>query len=252
MTSNSKLNVTATLNTLLNASKNWEDNSRKTSNATLYSILADCLRFYEDMLADVKARKELNTELDAAKITYTAATDLVTKIVRYVFRTEAKRVFVYVRVLKIAHEQKIAPLDFAAWVEKHDGIDAISRLPKGGVSPAAQKQSDKSYAEERLAKSTAVLPNLKLPADYLPSHNAAHDYCAAILRKERDGTVSIVYAVNNEAILSSMLVLAGRKLRSAAEVQSKRTAEQQQAAAIEVIAREAIAQLRGEVPAAAA
>ena len=68
MLSNSKLNVTATLDTLLNASKNWEQNSRKTSNDMLYAILADCLRFYEDLLADVKARKKLNTALAAANI----------------------------------------------------------------------------------------------------------------------------------------------------------------------------------------
>jgi hypothetical protein len=252
MLSNSKLNVTATLDTLLNASKNWEQNSRKTSNDTLYAILADCLRFYEDLLADVKARKKLNSALAEANITVTAGTDLTTKIARYVFRTEAKRAYVYARVLSVAHEQKIEPVNFVNWVNAHDGIDAISKKPKNGVTFKQQKASDKDFAEIALAKLQPTAEPLKLPADYTPSTKSAHAFTAAILRHERDGSISIVYGVNNEAIVSTMLAFAGRTLRKSVEEQQKKTVAQQQAAAIEAITREAIAQLRGEAQPAAA
>ena len=252
MLSNSKLNVTATLDTLLNASKNWEENSRNVSNATLYGILTDCLRFYEDLLADVKARKELNTALSIAKITFTASTDLATKIVRYVFRTEAKRAYVYSRVLKLAHEQKVAPLDFTTWVTAHDGIDAITKAPKNGVSPAKQNEADRNYAEAELAKRLPATPCLTLPTDYLPNKNAAHSYSAAILRKERDGTISVVYAVNNESLVASLLAFAGRSIRKSDEAKSKKAADVLRAAAIEEIASEAIAQLRSEAAPVAA
>ena len=77
----------------------WELGALKFSNVELIALLADCLGFYLHLIKFDDARKKFLAIYKEANLQSTKGTELMTKIVRYVFGDKAaKRTFAYAKV----------------------------------------------------------------------------------------------------------------------------------------------------------
>ena len=200
------------LNDLTAQRAEWEKGAFKTSNDQLYAILGRCLDIYTLMKDDMPQRKNLNDELRNAGIKFTSATNLATKIVRYVFRNDRARSFAYARTIMAAADAKIDGMELPKWVRAGGGVEDIRRAHKGGISPAQLARQHVDIATAKLASTNALTEPFKAPAELQPSPEAVHRFSLALVRKNNDGTSSIVYGSYNEAIIMKVLAAAGKSL----------------------------------------
>jgi hypothetical protein len=213
------------LNDLTVQRADWEKGAFKTSNDQLYVILGRCLDIYTQMKDDLPQRKNLNDELRSAGIKFTNATNLATKIVRYVFRNDRTRSFSYARTIMAAVDAKIDGMKLPKWIREGGGVEDIRRANKVGISPAQLARQHAEVATSELAKQKALVEAFKAPAELQPSGEAAHRFSLALVRKNSDGTSSIVYGSDNEALIVKMLTAAGKhfvaKKSQEAEIKKK-------------------------------
>jgi hypothetical protein len=198
------------LNDLTLQRSEWEKGAFKNSNDQLYVILGRCLDIYTQMKDDLPQRKNLNDELRSAGIKFTNATNLATKIVRYVFRNDRTRSFSYARTIMAAADAKIDGMELPKWVRAGGGVEDIRRARKDGISPAQLARQHAEVATAELAKQKALVDAFKAPAELQPNTEATHTFSVALIRKNSDGTSSIVYGSDNEALIVKMLTAAGK------------------------------------------
>jgi hypothetical protein len=213
------------LNDLTIQRAEWEKGAFKTSNDQLYTILGRCLDIYYQMKDDMPQRKNLNDELRSAGVKFTNATNLATKIVRYVFRNDRTRSFSYARTIMAAADAKIDGMELPKWVRAGGGVEDIRRAHKDGMSPAQLARQHASIASAELAKHKSLVDAFKAPAELQPSIEATHTFSVALVRKNSDGTSSIVYGSHNETLIMKMLIAAGKhfvaKKAQEAEIKKK-------------------------------
>jgi hypothetical protein len=129
--------------------------------------------------------------------------------VRYVFGEKAaKRTFAYAKVLTVASDENVAPETLAAFVAKRGGIEEIRR--NGGDATEKRK-----LREESIQKASAGLKIIKPLADKVVPPKTlkvegATNFVAAIIRRETDGTLSIVHLSTNETLIESLLANAAK------------------------------------------
>lgn len=227
----------AVFNELVKQRMAWEAGTYAASNAELYSILGHTL----DILYRVKRYTELsrglNALLEARGYKFTGATSTETKLLRVVFADPAKpdqykqRIYVYARVLSVAFEAKVTGDQLPAFIAQHGGIDEIRRHETAAVSKSEKEKLAVHVAEQALTVSSAetVASGIKLTADLQPADG--QHFSLALVRKEKDGTGSIVFGTNNVSLVRSVLGIAGRKIDEAAEdEQAQRRKEEMKAA----------------------
>lgn len=214
----------------------WEQGTYAAANAELYSILGDCLELFVALKSRTGAAKAVNNLLDLRGLTYNNATSLELKLVRLVFAAadNAKqienRLFGYARVIRVAADAKQTSATLAQFITDRHGIDEIRRANKDGLTT-----TDKAKVQVDLARTKLVNPsdselfsNFDLPDQLQPK--AGEQFSLALVRKNADGTGSIVFGTDNVAAVTSVLALAGKSLQDNAAKAAEVDAAKQVAA----------------------
>lgn len=207
----------------------WEAGTYAASNAELYAILGQTL----DVLYRVKRFTELsrglNGLLEKRGFKFTDATSTETKLLRAVFADPnnpdqfKQRIYVYARVLSVAFEAKITGEQLPAFIAEHGGIDEIRRHDPKAESKAQEEKLAVHTAEKVLSASSlkAIAKGFNLPPELQPADDQY--FSVALVRKDADGTGSIVFGTNSTALVRSLLGIAGRKLNADEEEERKRS-----------------------------
>lgn len=207
------------LNALYDARLQWENGAYKTSNEELYTILDKCLVLFNELTAERSLIKELNALLEARGNKPTNGTSLATKVVRYVFDGCSKeRSYTYARVITVAAAEKDDKTSMRAFITSRNGVEAIRKTPKDGSLSAAQKaKNNAEHAEKHYATAKALVPSfMSNDAGLHPHPEAANDFALALVRKNKDGSLSIVYGSHNKALVGLVLAEAGKEELKAA------------------------------------
>ena len=213
---------------LVKQRETWEAGTYAASNAELYAILGQTL----DVLYRVKRFTELsrglNTLLDKRGFKFTDATSTETKLLRAVFGDPKQpdqykqRIYVYARVLSVAYEKKITGAELPAFIAEHGGIDEIRRHDPNAASKAEKAKADIHAAEKALTvvECSTIANGIQLTSELQPADD--QHFSIALVRKEADGTGSIVFGTNSVALVRSVLAIAGRKIDADAKDDRKR------------------------------
>lgn len=173
------------------------------------------------------AIKDFNKKLKDKGGDFTKATSLELKCVRYVFDIvkEDRRGNAYARVLTIAAEDKITENKFVAWVDER-GIDNIRRNTDASEQLGeAQKNLGEKTLRTARAKS---LDNAEFVKD------SDTPFTLALVRKNSDGSKSIVKWVTNSNLINSAIKAVGADtLKQQQEDIIKKAANSNQKAAVE-------------------
>lgn len=223
----------------------WEQGTYAAANAELYSILGDCLDLFSALKRRMDVNKDVNALLDSRGITYTSATSLELKLVRLVFasaETAARienRLYSYARVIRVAADAKQTGETLAKFITDNHGIDEIRRVNKDGVTAAQKQKAQVDLARTKLitASDNDLFTNFDLPDDLQPQ--TGEQFSLALVRKNADGTGSIVFGTDNVAAVTTVLALAGKALQDNAV----KTAEAETAKQVAAVKQQNMAEL---------
>jgi hypothetical protein len=250
-------NFIATVNELVEKRIRWEQGTYAAANAELYSILGDCLDLYVKIKRSYDLPKGVNALLDERGVTYNASTSLELKLVRLVFADAntapqlQNRLFSYARVIRVAADANQSGITLAKFIADNHGIDEIRRAGKDGVSAADKQKAQIDHARIQLLErgATELFSNFALPDTLEP--NVGEHFSLALVRKNPDGTGSIVFGTSNTAAVETVLAIAGKNLKGeavkAVEAEAaKRTAavKQQNMAAVAAAVAESAGQVK--------
>jgi hypothetical protein len=216
---------------LVKQRETWEAGTYAASNAELYALLGQTLTLLYRVKQSTELSRGLNGFLTKLGFTFTDATSTETKLLRAVFCDPAKpnqykqRIYVYARVLSVAFEAKITGDQLPAFIAEHGGIDEIRRHDPKTASKADKEKLAVHIAEKTLTASSVptIAVGIKLTADLQPADD--QQFSLALVRKEVDGTGSIVFGTNNKALVRSVLGIAGRKIDEASDKERERAAK---------------------------
>lgn len=238
MTTNTNMNSVSTISglgkvfvELVKQRETWEAGTYAASNAELYALLGQTLTLLYRVKHFTELSRGLNGFLTKLGFTFTDATSTETKLLRAVFCDPAKpnqykqRIYVYARVLSVAFEAKITGDQLPAFIAEHGGIDEIRRHDPKTASKADKEKLAVHIAEKTLTVSSVptIAVGIKLTADLQPADD--QQFSLALVRKEVDGTGSIVFGTNNKALVRSVLGIAGRKIDEASDKERERAAK---------------------------
>jgi len=200
----------------------WELGTYAAANAELYSILGDCLDLYIAVKRSYELPKGLNALLEAKGIGFNSSTSLELKLARLVFASAENtdkvhnRMFGYARVIRVAADANVTGKTLPQFIADNNGIEEIRRADKEGVSPADKQKAQMEQARVQLIQPTNVelFSNFEMP-DQLQPKDGEH-FSLALVRKNADGTGSIVYGINNVAAVNVVLSIAGKALQEEA------------------------------------
>jgi len=199
----------------------WEQGAYKTSNQSLYAVLADCLAFCGELtLAQAKERSEsLERFYKARSYAYKSELPLATRVVRAVFgNIDRRRVSTYSLVLRQAQKCKVGIAELATWIESNGGIQEI-RLGRSAtyISPKAKAEVAKHIVEGKdfigYAKSELL------------SHVADADFmgqaCVLLAEQQPDGSFGIRSVLRNDSLVTAAYTaLYGKQQEVLAEAQA--------------------------------
>jgi hypothetical protein len=223
---NTKFQLGNAVDALIAQRKAWEAGTYAASNAELYALLGSTLDLFIKVRRSVELSRAVTDLLDQHGIGYNSSTSLALKIVRLVFvgkGREAKianRAYTYARVLTVASEAGIAGEQLPQFISDNHGIDELRRQDKDGETDAQKAKRARDYAEAALVNQSAVAPVAM--ADALQPADGAR-YSLALVRKNEDGTGSIVFGTNNQAAVNTVLVIAGKALKERAAQTAEQT-----------------------------
>lgn len=186
----------------------WETGSYAQSNKELYLLLEKCLAFYVELKTKRSLYEKLDLLLSERGLRYNTLTSTPTKIVRLVFGDCGKRAYTYARVLDIAHKEKRENQSLASFVVDRGGIDEVRRTGSG-ISSADKKEAFIKDATAFIADQRAIVSFDNVPA-LEPDNEAVHNLCLALVRRNADGTSSVVYGLTNKALIKQALAIVGR------------------------------------------
>lgn len=200
----------------------WEQGTYAAANAELYNILGDGLDIFVALKRRVEAAKAVNVLLDLRGIPYNNATSLELKLVRLIFATAdtadqlKNRLFSYARVIRVAADAKQCGETLAQFIVDNHGIDEIRRGNKAGAKVAHKQNAHVDLARVKLVNSSdsELFSNFDLPDQLQPK--AGERFSLALVRKNDDGTGSIVFGTDNVTAVTTVLGLAGKALQDSA------------------------------------
>jgi len=238
MTTNTNMSSVSTISglgkvfvELVKQRETWEAGTYAASNAELYALLGQTLTVLYRVKHFTELSRGLNGLLKERGFVFTDATTTETKLLRAVFADVAnpakykQRIYVYARVLSVAFEAKITGDQLPAFIAEHGGIDEIRRHDPKTASKADKEKLAVHIAEKTLTVSSVptIAVGIKLTADLQPADD--QQFSLALVRKEVDGTGSIVFGTNNKALVRSVLGIAGRKIDEASDKERERAAK---------------------------
>lgn len=197
---------------LIQRRKTWEEGAFKSSTRKLNALLADTLGLNLHILKFDDARTDFNKLYKTSGLESTKSTSLTTKVVRFVFGGKAKnREFAYAKAITIAIEVGIQPENFAQFVEDNGGLEELRR---NGVKAGTKRQDREakiSTAAAAFMTSTPLAQQLPAPANL--KLEGSTNFVAAIMRKESDGTLSLLHVSANETLIESLLANAAKDIK---------------------------------------
>lgn len=218
-TTNNTLMVANTVDALIEKRRIWEEGTYAASNAELYTLLGNTLDLFLKVRKDRGLSKAVTDLLDTYNVTYNSQTSLALRIVRLIFvgsgrETKiANRAYTYARVLVVAADQRITGETLPKFITDNNGIDEIRRQGADGESPAALAQKSREYAESVLHNQPSLM-SVDMMDDLQPVDGAF--YSLALVRKNADGSASVVFGTNNAAAVNTVLSIAGKTLKQKA------------------------------------
>jgi len=206
------------INALVEKRVRWEQGTYAASNTELYGILGNCLDLFIEVKKSYDLPKGVNSLLDVFGIKYNSATSLELKLVRLVFASKdnaehiGNRLFGYARVIRVASEAKQTSATLSQFIADNHGIEEIRRANKDGVTAAEKQKQQADLARIELIepRDDELFQNFEMP-DQLQPLDGEH-FSLALVRKNADGTGSIVFGTNNGAAVSTVLSIAGKSL----------------------------------------
>ena len=221
LTQNTAPTLTSVIDEMIANRIKWQEGTYAASNAELYALLGDCLDLF-NKAKDAKTglAKAITEQLEERGIAYNSSTSLALKIVRLVFCApgmEEKivhRAFTYAKVLKIASEAGQTGDTLSKYITDNHGIDEIRRANKDGLTEAQKSKLNQDYAETVLSDSVSLV-DIDLVDALQP--NDGEQFSLALIRRNADGTGSIVFGTPNVAAIKTVLALAGGELKDVAK-----------------------------------
>ena len=225
--------VVARLNDLAQERAAWENGAYKASSEELYALLDRCFTLMEQMKARTKLIAELNALLVEKGITFNDGTSLATKVARFVFNGNNKRITGYAKVLRVAAAEKKENESFASFVKRKGGIEEVRKQQVAGtLTQAEQAKANIEIAKAYYVSAQSLVQDFACAAaDVLPHAEAGHHFSAALLRHNGDGTFSIVYGCNKATVVKVLLSEGGKIAGEALKVQGAQALRDEQRAA---------------------
>lgn len=204
--------VVARLNGLAQDRAVWENGSYKASSEELYGLLDRCFTLLEQMKGQTKLISELNDLLIAEGITFNDGTSLATKVARFVFNGNSKRITGYARVLRVAAAEKTENESFATFIKRKGGVEEVRKQKVAGeLTASEQAKLSIKTAETYFVSSEALVQDIACSAPEVhPDNEAGLRFAAALVRKNDDGTLSIVYGCNKASVVKILLAEGGK------------------------------------------
>lgn len=226
----------------------WEAGAFAASNTELYALLGQTLTVLTRIKRSVELSRGLNKLLEQRGFKIKSGTSTEVKLVRAIFVDPENpdryrnRLFGYARVLNIAHKAGITGDDLPQFITANGGIDELRRHDPSKGNKEEVEQARLQQAEQTLTAPTynSILSGIRLTDNLLPASD--QHFSIALVRRDPDGTGSIVFGTNSGTLVKEVLRIAGRKLDAdaVAENQLARQAELAAAnkAAIAAVAKE--------------
>lgn len=217
MANNSNTLTTAEVVVLLNGLATdraaWENGAYKASNDELYALLDSCFSLIGQMKDQRHLIAELNAQLEAKKVIFNKGTSLATKVARFVFNGDGKRITGYAKVLRVALAEKEEKEGFAAFIKRKGGLEEVRKQKvEGAISRAEQTVTNIKVAEAYFVSSESLVQDIACSAPGVhPNGETEHYFSAALVRKNDDGTLSIVYGCNKDSVVRLLLSEGGKE-----------------------------------------
>lgn len=208
----------ARLDDLVAARETWENGTNKASNEELCTLLERCTTLLLEVQADRSLVLKIGKQLEERGLKDRANTSLATKIVRIVFGNCGKRAFTYAKVITVAAAEKRENESMLAFVQGHGGIEEISRGDSKGKSKIA-KDDNITFAVKTLNLSKPLIPAFDMVDALRPHTESAFSFSLAVIRRDANGKASVVFGINNKALVNSALAHAGKQFRPKAEAE---------------------------------
>ena len=200
----------------------WEQGTYAAANTELYSILGDCLDLFKAIKRSYELPKGVNALLEERGITFNASTSLELKLARLVFASAESsariqnRLFGYARVIRVAADAGQTGATLAQFIADNHGIEEIRRAGKEGMSATEKQKAQVEQARVQLLKpsDSELFKNFALPAQLQPKDG--EHFSLALVRKNADGTGSIVDGTNNTSAVNAVLAILAKALQEKA------------------------------------
>lgn len=201
------------------------DNQLMRANKAVYSVLSCAfdvlvaLKTAEEpkRVRDVFEQQLVAMKRDAKAKHAIASTSIELKVIRFVCGDlKQKRESSYARVLRVAFAEDIhnKEMSFVDWMLAAGGVDQVRRSGKG--------EAPKDFAEIARNVLKSVTPLAPVAAAHIKHAGAKEvadtEFCVAVVRKNADGTFSIVTTVDNAALTKQTLARAGKGMTAEQEV----------------------------------
>ena len=184
----------------------WEQGAYRTSNQSLYAVLAQCLVFCGELkIAEAKQRSAaLEAFFKERGYKYNNESPLASRVVKAVFgNIDRRRVSTYSLVLRQAQKDNVACTDLAQWIEDKGGIQEI-RLGRSQsyVSPKAKAVTAKQIVQGRSFLATAKSELLSMEADA----DQIGEACVLLAEQQPDGSFGIRSVLRNAGVVNAAFV----------------------------------------------
>ncbi len=195
------------------------DNQLMRANKAVYGVLScafDVLVSLKTAEEPKRVREVFEQQLEAmkrdAKAKHAiASTSIELKVIRFVCGDlKQKRENSYARVLRVAFAEDIHNKDmsFVDWMLAAGGVDQVRRSGNG--------EAPQDFAEIARNALKSIKPLAPVAAAHIKHAGekevADAEFCVAVVRKNTDGTFSIVTTVDNAALTKQALARAGKSL----------------------------------------
>lgn len=209
--------IMGTLDRLYQKQVYWANNALKAANDGLLDLLGECLSVFYQLQNDGAARKHLSFALKELGLEAKDGVHLATRVTRYVFRLNNKRVTGYASIVRAAIDAKRVQEDFGAWVKECGGLDQVRRIKKGSAAGSITPRQLSEQASQAMS-SLQALHVIRKPAGLLkPSGKALDNFAVALVRYNTNtGDAEVVYGTDNAALTRRFLTVVAKDVVTAA------------------------------------
>ena len=117
-------------------------------------------------------------------------------------------------MITVAAVDKPSTQSLHTFIANAGGIEEVRRNSLDKVNASVQRTERKQYAETVLdVRKPIVETKIELSDELQPSKDSVLPLSIALVRKNRDGSGSIVFGTANQAILNKLLEIAGKQLK---------------------------------------